>query len=241
MCICFHLWAYASQIPLTKSSSAVCLRVINVGGWLSYIVSVKVNHFFVSMRLGHATYITGLDCSRCNIKLLCIGGCIGGGCKNKKISQLIHLPARKSHYTADEFKDCLRWKGAVFMALQSCVPSLPVSCGWKNKRHADGPAKWILSTSNTSGLFTHLNTCFRWRVMSYEVFIRRWLNEDRYDGWENWSDLSCPVRDMNLSRVFFISGIERPRKSSFRQLHVGHWAAIRGSRASFTQPKCRVS
>lgn len=32
----------------------------------------------------------------------------GGGRENKKPIQLIQLPAQKSHYTADEFKDCQR-------------------------------------------------------------------------------------------------------------------------------------
>lgn len=154
MCVCIYLCVcvcvcacVCMRMVIHQLSLLKCLLVwffffhalINVRAWLFHTVPVKANQFlcfspiYVSMCLGHATYITVLDCSQCYIQLLCM--CRGD--KNKNISQLIHLPARNSHYTADEFKDCLRWKGVVFMARQSCVPSLLVSCGWKTK---DTPA-----------------------------------------------------------------------------------------------------
>lgn len=123
-----------------------------------------------------------------------------GGDKNKKISQLIHLQAPKSHYIADEFKDCLRWKGPVCMARQSCVQSLLVSCGWKTEDMPTlQPTEYWTHPLNTTWSYIYLYICFLRGVMSYEVFIWWLPNEDRYSWWENWSDLSRCARDMNLS------------------------------------------
>lgn len=116
--------------------------------------------------------------------------------ENKTNSQLIHLVAQKSHYPADEFKDCLRWKGTMFMARQSCVPSL---VSWmKNKRHVNTPAKWMLNTS----LFKYLMILRFKHVFlkgSYVLFIWWLLNEDKCGLCCNWSDLSHHVRVMNLT------------------------------------------
>lgn len=96
------------------------------------------------MCLGHATYITGLDCCQ-TLHTVTLRFHIlvkGWGGEHKKLIQLIQPPAQKSHYTADEFKDCQRWKETVLMAQQLSLSSLLVSCGWKT----DYPVKLILNT-----------------------------------------------------------------------------------------------
>lgn len=74
---CLYITDFTAKMPF---SVATFCTLINVRALLSHIVQVKANQFlcfspiYVSMCLGHATYITVLDNSRCYIQLLCMGG-----------------------------------------------------------------------------------------------------------------------------------------------------------------------
>lgn len=153
----FQSWfVRVSQLSLPKCLSAWCFffffhTLINVRAWLSQTLSVKANQFlwfspiYVSMFCDtpHTSQSRLRSLLRRYIKLLCMGGMS----KNKKISQLIHLPARKSHYTTDESKDCLRWKWGCVYGSAIVRTESPCLMWMENKRHADTPAKLILNTS----------------------------------------------------------------------------------------------
>lgn len=166
MCIplCVHECIHNILICQSAFQQAIFHTLINAGAWLSRTVPATENQFLSlhpSMLVCVSVMLHTPQSWMAPDAILSYSVCREGD-KNKKISQLIHLPARKSHYTADEFKDCLRWKGTVFMARQSCVPSLLVSCGWKTK---DMPTLqpncyWTHPYLNTSWFYIYLNICF---------------------------------------------------------------------------------
>lgn len=149
--VCTCITAFSAKVPFSVMFFFFFHTLINAGAWLSQTLSVKANQFlwfspiYVSMfrDTPHTSQSRLRSLLRRYIKLLCMGGMS----KNKKISQLIHLPARKSHYTTDESKDCLRWKWGCVYGSAIVRTESPCLMWMENKRHADTPAKLILNTS----------------------------------------------------------------------------------------------
>lgn len=149
--VCTCITAFSAKVPFSVMFFFFFHTLINARAWLSQTLSVKANQFlwfspiYVSMFRDkpHTSQSRLRSLLRRYIKLLCMGGMS----KNKKISQLIHLPARKSHYTTDESKDCLRWKWGCVYGSAIVRTESPCLMWMENKRHADTPAKLILNTS----------------------------------------------------------------------------------------------
>lgn len=165
------------------------LFVPNIRVWLFHQASSNASQFFskcVSV-CPHIHHSPGL------LSMLYSDALLGEGYQNKKISQLIHLQAQKSHYASDEFKGCLEWKQVVFMAWQSCVPRL-ILCGKQKTCQCSSQ----MNTEHIPAYFMivhlfKLNLLNGWDVL----FVCWQVNEDLCGWGRNWSDLSHHMRDMN--------------------------------------------